>query len=70
MAEVDATARQWGDSIAIIIPREVVVQENIKPKDRVHIVLQKEYDFRDIFGTFKIKKTPQQLKDASRTGWE
>jgi len=70
MAELDSIARKWGDSVAVIIPKEIVAEENIQPKDRVHLIIQKEHDLRDLFGKFKTKKTPQQLKNESRTGWE
>ncbi len=70
MAEINTTARKWGDSIAVIIPREIVAEENIRPKDTLHIVIQKEQDISDLFGRFKTKKTPQQLKDESRKGWQ
>ncbi|MBI4154892.1 hypothetical protein HY498_02290 [Candidatus Woesearchaeota archaeon] len=70
MVEIETRARKWGDSIAVIIPREVVHEENIKQNDFLHIAIQKEYDLTDLFGKLKIKKTAQQLKDESRKGWE
>ena len=70
MVETDLIARKWGDSIAVIIPKEVVDHEKIQPQDKVHVLIQKEQDLRDLFGKFKTKKTPQVLKDESRSGWQ
>jgi len=70
MRRVEIVARRWGDSIAIIIPREVTRTERIRPNDRVSVIIEKEDDLSDLFGKFKTKKSPQELKDESRKGWE
>jgi antitoxin component of MazEF toxin-antitoxin module len=70
MAEVEARVRKWGDSVAVIIPRDVAKSESINANDIVHFSIHKEHDLSDLFGKFKTRKTPQQLKDESRTGWE
>ena len=67
---IEAHARKWGDSLAVILPRDVVNQEGIRVNDRIHITLQKEVDISDLFGAWKTKKTPQELKDESRKEWE
>ena len=70
MERINALARKWGDSIAVIIPHEIVRMENIKPNDQVKISIEREDDLSDLFGKFKSKKSPQKLKDESRKGWE
>ena len=70
MPEIETIARKWGDSIAIIIPKYIVEEERIKPKSKIRIRLVKEDDLSDLFGKFKTKKTPKQLKDEGRIGWE
>ena len=70
MAEIDTQARKWGDSIAVIIPRDVVKAEVIRINDRVHVSVRKEHDLSRIFGIWKTNKTPQELKDESRKDWE
>ena len=71
MAEVDVQVKKWGDSLAVIIPKEIVETEKIHIKDMVHIKIEKETDLSDIFGILrsKLKKTPQQLKNEGRKGW-
>ena len=70
MVEIETKARKWGDSIAVIIPREIVHEEGIKQNDFLRIVIQKEYDLTELFGRLKIKKTAQQLKNESRKYWK
>ena len=70
MSEVDVFARKWGDSLAVIIPNDIVKKEKISANEKLHIIIKKEADFSDLFGKFKTKKSAQQLKDESRKAWE
>ena len=70
MVEIETVARKWGDSVAVIIPKEAARLEKIRPQQKVKIKVVREDDLSDLFGKFKTKKTPQQLKDESRKGWE
>ncbi len=70
MTEVNAIARKWGDSLAIIIPKDIVEEEKIQPLDKIRFTIHKEYDLSDLFGKLKTKKTAQELKDESRSGWQ
>jgi len=71
MAELNAKVRKWGDSLAIIIPKETAEVEKISVRDNVRIKIEKQADLSDVFGLLKgrLKKTAQQLKDESRKGW-
>lgn len=70
MAEIETIVRKWGDSMAVIIPRSIVEEEQIKPKSKVRIMVIREDDLSDLFGKFKTKKTPKKLKEEGRDGWE
>ncbi len=72
MAELNAKVKKWGDSLAIIIPKETAEMEKISVSDNVRIKIEKKMDFSDLFGIAKgkLKKTAQQLKDESREGWK
>ncbi len=72
MAELNAKVRKWGDSLAVIIPKEIAVKEKIHIEDKIHLKIEKENDFLDLFGIAKgkLKKSAQQLKDESREGWK
>ena len=72
MAELNAKVRKWGDSLAVIIPKEIAKKEKIGTNDNVHVKIDKEMNFLDLFGIVKgkIKKSAQQLKNESREGWK
>ncbi len=71
MEKIKTFARKWGDSIAIIIPSEVVRERKIKPSDEINIIIEKGTDMSDLFGKFKrkSKKSTQEIKDELRDGW-
>lgn len=63
--------RQWGNSLGIVIPNEIVIKENLKPEDNVIITINKKETLEDFFGMNKGKKIdPQKAKDESRKIWE
>lgn len=72
MAEVNARVRKWGDSLAVIIPKDIANKEKISTNDNIHIKIEKKMNFLDLFGIAKgkIKKSAQQLKNESREGWK
>ena len=72
MPELNARVRKWGDSLAVIIPKELAEKERIRVEDKIHLKIEKGRDFSDLFGIAKgkLKKTAQQLKDESREGWK
>ncbi|HLC84885.1 MAG TPA: AbrB/MazE/SpoVT family DNA-binding domain-containing protein [Candidatus Nanoarchaeia archaeon] len=67
---IESQTRKWGDSLAIIIPRDVVRQERLRINDTVRLTIHKTVDLSDLFGTWKTKKNPQELKDEAREGWD
>ncbi|MBI5797431.1 hypothetical protein HZA98_00825 [Candidatus Woesearchaeota archaeon] len=68
MAE-ELIVKKWGNSLAVIIPNEVIVQRHIKANQKILIDFGTKVDLGSIFGTFKTKKTAQELKDFAREGW-
>ena len=62
--------KRWGNSLAIIVPREMVKEKSLSENDRVKIEIFKEADFSDVFGTLKTKISGQEFKDEARKGWK
>ncbi len=62
--------KKWGNSLAVIIPKEIIQQRHIKENQKILIYFGTKVDLRSIFGTFKTKKTAQELKDFAREGWD
>lgn len=62
--------RKWGSSLGIIVPSEVVKEENLKEGDDVFVKIKKN-PLKETFGILKDWKTDtQKLKDGIRKGWE
>jgi len=70
MDKVVVTARKWGNSIGIAFPAETVEKEKINPNDKVVVTVQKAASIKELFGTFKTKKSTQKIKDELREGWD
>lgn len=72
MAELNARVRKWGDSLVVIIPKEIADKERISTNDNIYVKIEKKMNFLDLFGIAKgkIKKSAQQLKNESREGWK
>ena len=63
MMEIKAKTKKWGNSIGILIPKEAIKKENIKPDQEVTVLISSKpiTTGRDIWGTFKFKKSAEQL---------
>ena len=63
MMEIKAKTKKWGNSIGVIIPKEVVRDNNIKPNQQVTLMLNAKpfTTGRDISGTLKFKKSTEKL---------
>ena len=65
MADINVKVRKWGDSLAVIIPKEIARNERIQASDTVHLNIIKQTDLSDVFGILKgkLKKSVQEIKD-------
>ena len=63
MMEIKARTKKWGNSIGIIIPKEIIRQQNIKPDQEVTLMIGKKpiTRGRDIWGTMKFKESTEEL---------
>ena len=63
MMEIKAKTKKWGNSIGVIIPKEIIRQQNIKPDQEITILISSKpiTTGRDIWGTFKFKKSTEQI---------
>lgn len=70
MKTIETIAKRWGNSIGIIIPKEIIDKENIKENGKVQFLIIKENNkiLRETFGLAKnkIKKSTQQIKNELR----
>lgn len=66
--------KQWGNSIGIIIPKDVAEEKGISAEEEVLMDIEKKSQqktvLQELFGTLKTKKSTEQLLRESRKGLE
>ena len=71
--ELETLTRKWGNSIAIIIPSNIVAQGKLKENEMVSVTIEKKKPLlvKDVFGMLKgkINRPTQEIKDEMRQGW-
>jgi len=72
MAVFEAIPKQWGNSLGITLPKEIINNEFIKKNEPVKVLIVKEQkqNLRDIFGTIKLKKSAKELMDEIDEGYD
>ena len=70
MTTIESETKKWGNSIGIIIPREIIAKENIKENQKITVIIIKDSSkiLRESFGMLKgkLKESGQEIKDRSR----
>ena len=71
MIEAESHVREWGRSVGIVIPRDVVIKERIKAGDSVKIlIMKKSSPLKETFGTFKFRRSTEKiLKEVDEESW-
>tara|TARA_Y100000031_G_C8183023_1_gene367466 strand:+ start:156 stop:365 length:210 start_codon:yes stop_codon:yes gene_type:complete len=62
--------KQWGNSLGIILPKEVVDKRELKKGEEVLIEIVNPTQFNKIFGSIKFKKSTPELMKIAREGWK
>jgi antitoxin component of MazEF toxin-antitoxin module len=62
--------RRWGNSLGVVLPKELVESERIRENENVSIEVKKETSIKDLFGSVRFRKTAQEIKDDARKGWK
>ena len=68
----EAIPKQWGNSVGITIPREIIEKENISPKKRARfLVIGSGMDgLKKSFGSLKLKKSTQKVMGEIDEGYD
>ena len=68
--ETETVVRKWGNSLGVVLPKELVEMQNIKEGDVLSLpVVIKKADLSKIFGSLKTGENSQKFKDRAREGW-
>ena len=69
--EVKTIARKWGNSIAVILPKNIVETNKIRENDEITIEVKKRVLAGEMFGKFPHwKRSTQEIKDDAIRGWD
>ena len=70
--EIKTIAKRWGNSIGVILPKEIVEAKRIRENDVIKIEIKNRPLAKEFFGRFKgkFKHSTQELKDEARRGWD
>ncbi len=71
MINVESKVREWGRSLGVVIPKDLVSKEKIRAGDKIKLMIIKDHNsIKKTFGTFKFKKTTEEmLKEADKEAW-
>jgi hypothetical protein len=68
--KMECEVKKWGNSVGVILPKSVVKELQLKPKDKIDINVEKGIKAKDIFGGLpNWKIDAQRMKDESREDW-
>ncbi|MBI2669428.1 AbrB/MazE/SpoVT family DNA-binding domain-containing protein [Candidatus Woesearchaeota archaeon] len=65
----EAIVRKWGNSMGVILPKDLVEKEHLQENDKILFEVVKEADLTRLFGSLPRKLSGQKFKDLVRRGW-
>ena len=67
-----AKPKQWGNSLGITIPKEIIEQEKLSTNKTVTFLVEGDGmdNVKRAFGTLKMKKPTQQIMDEIDEGYD
>jgi len=69
--KLQTVLRKWGNSIGVVIPREIIEKERLREGEEVIIDIENKNDLKNIFGSLKDWRiNSQKMKEELRRGWE
>lgn len=71
MIEFKSKLKRWGRSFGIVVPMEKIKEENINENEVMEIAITRKNPLKETFGTFKFKKSTQEMLDESdKEAWD
>ncbi|MDO8508539.1 MAG: hypothetical protein Q7S27_02535 [Nanoarchaeota archaeon] len=67
---IEARLKKWGNSMAIIVPNEIITEKKLKENDEIIVEVFQKADISHTLGLIKKRKmSGQEFKDMVRKGW-
>ena len=69
--ETRTRLKAWGNSLGVIIPREIIMKNDLKENEEITIKIEKNTNLKNIFGKGKgLKIDSQKMKEEGRKSWK
>ncbi|MFH1440373.1 MAG: hypothetical protein ABIG89_07415 [Candidatus Woesearchaeota archaeon] len=66
---VEVVVKKLGNSLGVILPKELVKEKQIEVNKKLFIEVVRKADLGKIFGSLDRKINGQRFKDLMRSGW-
>ena len=71
MAETECMTKKWGNSLGIIIPKDIVEKEHLHESETVMVEIKKKHSAKEFFGMLAGWKRPtDEIKTEMKKGWQ
>lgn len=61
------TTKRWGNSLGVVLPRETVIDMNLREGETITIeITKKENPLRELFGSLKLGNTEKLLRELRK----
>lgn len=68
---VNAVVKKWGNSYGVILPIKIVRENDLSEDEIIEIQIKKKIrNIKALYGTLKLDKSTQKIKDELREGWD
>ena len=68
---VNAVVKKWGNSYGVILPVKIVRENDLSENEIIEIQIKKKVrNIKALYGTLKLDKSTQKIKDELREGWD
>ena len=69
--EIECETKKWGSSIGIIIPKNVIIKEQIDAGQKIIVEIKRMPKVGDIFGDLSTwSRSTDEIKKEMKEGWK
>ncbi len=72
MIQIRSEVKKWGNSLAVVLPKDQIRDTTIKPGKKVMVMIGEEtIDLKKEFGSLKnlLKRSTKELMKSADEGW-
>ena len=71
MSDAECIARKWGSSLGLVIPKNIVEEENLTENEKLIVSIRKKRVAKEFFGLLAgWNKPTAEIKKEMKKGWD